>query len=232
MGEFTFVVEKTCPICGEKSREVKVKARLLSTGADPDFCTRYKGINPYFYKIWICEHCGFATDEKHFVGEIPIAERKKNMLREYLYKNQEPVEFKEERTMAEAVASYQKALFFAEMIDERQTTRAGYYLSLAWIYRIAEDRENEDVHLKKALELYEKAYMTEKFPIGALTDTAVVYLIGALYGRLGMMDKFGQYMSRLIHNEAMKAKDPRTVERARRLWTDMREDQKMGKIGW
>ena len=29
MGEFTFTVQKTCPICGESTRIVKTKSKLM-----------------------------------------------------------------------------------------------------------------------------------------------------------------------------------------------------------
>ena len=38
----TFVVEKTCPICGKKTRVVKTRARLIATESDRDFCVHYR----------------------------------------------------------------------------------------------------------------------------------------------------------------------------------------------
>ena len=71
MSEHTFVVEKNCPICGKTTRVVKTKSRLMVIKTDEDFCNHYSdGFNPYFYNIWVCEHCGFAADEKHFLGSF------------------------------------------------------------------------------------------------------------------------------------------------------------------
>ena len=52
MGEFTFTVEKKCPVCGESTRVVKTKAKITVERTDEDFCVHYKDFNPYLYKIW------------------------------------------------------------------------------------------------------------------------------------------------------------------------------------
>ena len=60
---FTFVVEKECPICGEKTRVTKTRSRVIVEKKDVDLCTHYKDFNPYLYTIWVCEHCGYAGPE-------------------------------------------------------------------------------------------------------------------------------------------------------------------------
>ena len=70
--EFTFVVEKSCPICGKSTRVVKVKSRLVATQVDNDYCCHYRDFDPYLYHIWVCEPCGFAADEKVFLTALPM----------------------------------------------------------------------------------------------------------------------------------------------------------------
>ena len=41
MAEYTYTVEKTCPICGEKTHVTKMKARLITLSTDEDFCVHY-----------------------------------------------------------------------------------------------------------------------------------------------------------------------------------------------
>ena len=134
MGEFTFVVEKTCPICGESTRVVKTKSKLLMERMDEDFCVHYQRFNPYFYKIWFCEKCGFAADEKTFLGTIPELHKRK--IQEFLAKRKLGLEFVEERKTPEAVASFKLAIFYAELTDQPLAKRAGLYLELAWILRL------------------------------------------------------------------------------------------------
>ena len=123
MGEFTFVIEKTCPICGETTRVVKTKSRLLAEKTDEDFCVHYKGFNPYFYRVWFCEHCGFAADEKHFLGQIPARSKKK--IREFLEQRNLGMEFTEVRGVPEAVASYKLAIYYEELIGDRTVQSLG-----------------------------------------------------------------------------------------------------------
>ena len=54
MAEYTYTVEKTCPICGEKTHVTKLKARLITLETDEDFCVHYQGVNPYRYRVWMC----------------------------------------------------------------------------------------------------------------------------------------------------------------------------------
>ena len=221
MGEFTFVVEKTCPICGESTRVVKTKSKLLMERMDEDFCVHYQRFNPYFYKIWFCEKCGFAADEKTFLGTIPELHKRK--IQEFLAKRKLGLEFVEERKIPEAVASFKLAIFYAELTDQPLAKRAGLYLELAWIYRDAEDEENEMEMLKRAAELYDKSLMTERYPINGMSDTMAMYLIGAIYFRMKDYEKSTQYISRIIGDQNIRNNEVQIYKRARDLWQDIRQ---------
>ena len=221
MGEFTFVVEKTCPICGESTRVVKTKSKLLMERMDEDFCVHYQRFNPYFYKIWFCEKCGFAADEKTFLGTIPELHKRK--IQEFLSKRKLGLEFVEERKTPEAVASFKLAIFYAELTDQPLAKRAGLYLELAWIYRDAEDEENEMEMLKRAAELYDKSLMTERYPINGMSDTMAMYLIGAIYFRMKDYEKSTQYISRIIGDQNIRNNEVQIYKRARDLWQDIRQ---------
>lgn len=216
----TFVVEKVCPICGETTRIVKVRSRLMAMTTDCDLCTHYKDFNPYFYTIWVCEHCAFAADEKKFTSPMPA--KHKEYIQNFLAQRRAKFEFHEVRTLPEAVASFQLAIFYEEMIKASLGHRAGLYLELAWIYRIAGDREREMPMLQKAAELYEQSVLSERYPIGSLTDTMAIYLTGAIYYRMLDYDKATSFLSRLISDQSLRASDPRLFERARYLWQDVR----------
>lgn len=221
MGEFTFVVEKTCPICGESTRVVKTKSKLLMDHMDEDFCVHYQRFNPYFYKIWFCEKCGFAADEKTFLGTIPELHKRK--IQEFLAKRKLGLEFVEERKTPEAVASFKLAIFYAELTDQPLAKRAGLYLELAWIYRDAEDEENENEMLKRAAELYDRSLMTERYPINGMSDSMAMYLIGAIYFRMKDYEKSTQYISRIIGDQNIRNNEAQIYKRARDLWQEIRQ---------
>lgn len=224
MGQYTFTVEKRCPICGETTRVVKVKSKLLAERTDEDFCVHYKDFNPYFYKIWFCEHCGFAADEKTFLGSIPLTHKRK--IQEFLNSRKLGLKFVEERQVPDAVASFKLAIFYAELTGQSLAKRAGLYLELGWIYRASEEKEREDEMLERAISLYDRSLMTERYPINGLSDNTVIYLIGAIYYRLHDFEKSTQYLSRIIGDQRIRDEDIVLYKRARDLWQRVREENK------
>ena len=218
---FTFVVEKPCPICGKKTHVTKTRSRIIVEKTDVDLCTHYKDFNPYLYTIWVCEHCGYAADEKTFMAAMPA--RSKEKITEFLQGRNVNFKFAETRGVPEAVASYKLAIYYAEMTEASLAHRAGLYMKLAWVYRLAGDEENEKPFLRKAAELYDQSVMTERYPIGQMSDTMAIFLVGAIYYELGETETATQYISRLISDQNLRATDPQMYDRARSLWTDVRE---------
>lgn len=226
MGEFTFVVEKKCPICGESTRIVKTKSKLMMEKMDEDFCMHYKNFNPYFYKIWFCEHCGYAADEKTFLGTMPALHKRK--IEEFLSKRTLGMQFVEERQVPDAVASFKLAIFYAELTDQPLAKRAGLYLELGWIYRDAEEPEKEKEMLQRAAELYDRSLMTERYPINGMSDTMAMYLVGAIYYRMNDYEKATQYISRIIGDQNIRNTDNKMYKRAQDLWQTIRENKGTG----
>ena len=227
MGEFTFTVEKTCPICGESTRVVKTKSKLSVERTDEDFCVHYKGFNPYLYKIWFCEKCGYAADEKTFLGSMPVVHKRK--IQEFLAKKKLGLEFVEVRQVPDAVAAFKLAIFYAEMTDQPLVKRAGMYLELAWIYRYSAEKEKEMEMLQKAAELYDRSLMTERFPQNGMSDDLAMYLVGAIYVRMEDYEKATQYISRLIGDQGLRDRDLRLYKQSRDLWQTIREDKEDAK---
>ena len=220
----TFVVEKVCPICEKTFRVVKTRSRIMVVGRDEDACTHYKDFNPYFYTVWVCEHCGFAADESTFTKKIP--DRHLTILRAVLLTKNIKIPFTEERTLEDASTAFRLAIKYQELIRGKASKRAKYAHQLAWIYREAGDKTQEAEFLAKAADFYEEALMRESFPIGELTDNAVVYLVAAIYNRLGDRKKATSFLSRLISDRSVREREPRIYDKARDLWGDMRSARK------
>lgn len=216
----TFVVEKICPICEKTFRVVKTRSRIMVVGRDEDACTHYKDFNPYLYTVWVCEHCGFAADEATFTTKIP--DRHLNILRAALLTRNIKIPFTEERTVDNAATAFRLALKFQEIIRGKASKSAKYAHQLAWIYREAGNLTEEAEFMNKAAEFYEAALTKEHFPIGELTDNAVVYLIAAIYYRLGERQKATSYLSRLISDPSVRERERRIFDKARDLWGDIR----------
>ncbi len=226
---FTYSVERECPICGEKFQVTKTRSRLIKIKQDSDFCVHYKEFNPYYYDIWVCSHCGYASDEKHF---DTLREKEKEKIIQFLKDRKVKIEYKEVRTRGDAINAFKLALYYADLIESPESRKAGLYLKLAWLYREAgeedsdastEAKEKEQEVLIRALEGYDRALTTERFPIGSMTDTAATYLIGELYRRTGNTEKAVQYLSRVIGEKRSKM-EPAIYNLARDLWQDMRKE--------
>ena len=220
----TFVVEKICPVCEQKMRVVKTRSRIMVTSRDDDACTHYKDFNPYYYTVWICENCGFAADEKTFTTKMP--DRHLTILRAVLLTKNIKVPFAAERSIENASTAFRLALKYQDLIHGKASKKAKYAHQLAWVYREAGDVAQEHEFLAKAAKYYEEALTTEHFPVDALTDNAVIYLIAAIYRRLGEPDKATPYLSKLIGDQGVRQRDPRVFDKARDLWSDIRAERK------
>ena len=223
----TYSVEKKCPICGQMTKVTKVRSRLISLGTDCDMCTHYQDINPYHYTIWVCDNCGYAGDENHFLKGVPARGKKKIV--EFLNGRKIGFKYVQDRTMPDAVASYKLAIYYAELTDDSLAHIAGLYLKLAWCYRIAGDTYHEEPMLRKAAETYERSLISEEYPVGPLTDSACEYLVGAIYSRLNDPETASKYISRLVSNRDLQATDRKLFEKARDLWEDLKEARELAK---
>ena len=224
----TFVVEKICPVCEKSTRVVKTRSRINVLGRDEDGFVRYEDFNPYYYTIWICEHCGFAADEKTFTSNVP--NRYLKILRNVLLTRNIKIPFTAERTLGDATTSFRLALKYLEIIHGKSSKRAKYAHQMAWLFREAGDTIQEAEFMNKAAEFYEDALATERFPIDALTDNTVIYLLAAIYCRLGDKKKATLYLSKIMSDQEIRSTEPRIFDRARDLWGEIRaEKRKSGK---
>lgn len=220
----TFVVEKLCPVCEKMTRVVKTRSRITVLSRDSDACTHYEDFNPYYYTVWVCEHCGFAADETTFTTKIP--DRHLTILRKILLTKNIKIPFAEVRTPGNAETAFRLALKFLEIIRGKASKKAKYAHQLAWIFREAGDTVQENEFMNKAAQFYEEALATEHFPVGAMTDNAVIYLVAAIYFRLGERQKATPYLSKLIGDQSVREREPRIYDKARDLWGDIRAARK------
>lgn len=219
--EFTFVVEKTCPVCGKSVKVVKVKSRLAAIQVDNDYCCHYREFNPYLYHIWVCDGCGFAADEKIFLTALSPARRE--LVGNALLEKHVHFDFHEERDVPDGIAAIKLAMFCAEVLKAPLARQAGLAMRLAWIYRIDEQKEKEREASEQALNLYIRSLETERYPIDNLSDTMVMYLIGALYAELGDRKKAVLYLSDIVSDKNNAITDAKLAKDARRLWQAVRE---------
>lgn len=224
--KYTFVLERPCPVCGMNTHVVKCKSRLIAETTDLDLCIHYKDFNPYLYRVWACEHCGFAADEQKFTRRIP--EKTRDKIMGFLQTANLAMPFVEERTSEQAIQYLEMAILFNELADPSPNRRANLYLIMAWIYRYDGNKEKELAALDKAAELFDQSLDSENYPVDKMSDTMATYLTGAIHVMRGDYDKATKHLSRIISNQALRTSSPKLFEMARDMWQDIKNAKEKG----
>lgn len=219
MVEPIYSIDKTCPICEKTFKVTRMRGRQILLKQDSDFCSWFKDVNPYYYSIWVCPHCNYASTEDHFEKIYPPTNEKlKKALQEY----QEPhIDLCGERDAAQALASYEQAIFCCEAIGAPASRLAELYLKMSWICRQNERADDEKTFLEKASAKYDEALSRERLPIGNLSGLAVTYLIGDMSRRLGNLEKASLYFSKII-SDPMAKMEPKILNITRDAWQEIR----------
>jgi uncharacterized protein (DUF2225 family) len=219
MNEALYSKKVACPICGKQFSSLKAKVNACRTAKkDEDFCTHYAGINPMYYEIFVCPFCGYAASENSF-GELNDTEIK--LLKEAFAGRTVGRSFCTERDLNDAIATYKLAIHTAELRNARASVLAGLCLKLAWMYRYAEDKQ-EEVFLSYALKNYLEAFDKEELPIGNLNGISMMYLLGELSRRLGMLSEAITWFGKAVASPE-RAENPRIERMAREQWSSTKE---------
>ena len=228
MADPLYQVEKTCPICEKKFKLTKTRGQAVSVSTDTDFCTRFADLNPYYYTIWVCPHCGFAAHEERFFTLLEGARLK---MKEFLEGRKVNLDLSGSRTWDQAVTSYKLAIFYAGMVSLPASHIASLELRLAWLYREKEMVAEEQDMLQKAIDAYKAAFLKEKMPIGGnLSEVTLTYLIGELLRRVGNLDEALSYLGRVVSNPQAK-NEKRILDLAREAWHAARDAKKTPDAG-
>lgn len=222
MAEPFFQVEKTCPICERDFKLTKMRGEGIAVSTDTDFCTHFKGLNPYYYVIWVCPHCGFAAHEERFFS---LQEGARQKLQDFLTGRQVNLDLSGPRTWEQAVTAHKLAIYYAGMVGLPASHIASLELRLAWLFREKGMADAETEMIYRAAKDYEAAFMREETPIGNLTELMLLYIVGELLRRSGHYDEALRYLSRVVGNPAAK-KEKRVLELAREAWGMIRDEKK------
>ena len=172
-----------CPVCEShfKTKTVKSKSpRVISK--DSDFFVRYSVVNPYFYDVWICNSCGYAAMKSDFEK---LKSHKKDLVLSNVTPKWKPRDYPDILDEKLAIERYKLALLNAVLLNLPDSTKAMISLKIAWMNRLLDNKDQETLFLKQALEGFNDAYMKEIFPIYGLQRDSLMYLLGELNRRLG-----------------------------------------------
>ena len=214
--------EKYCPICEKQFPATITRSRLTLTGQDGDFCTHYKEINPNYYAVWVCPHCGYAALDTYFQEQTGRALDK---IRAFLQGRTVNINYCGLRTREQAIAAYKLAIYYAELASALNSRLGALYLRLAWLYREGGQAADEQASLDKARIHYEQALLRERMPIGNMSQLTLEYLIGELLRRSGKNDQALSYLGKVAADPLAK-NEYRILKMAKDAWQQARETRK------
>jgi len=232
---YLYDVTVTCPVCGNvfQARTVKSSAYRRQK-SDSDLHVRYSLINPYFYEVYLCNVCGYAAMKQDF---DKIRDYQKEIIQKKIAPKWQGRRYPEAYDNDIAIERYKLSLLNNVVMEAKTSKKALNCLRIAWMYRLKEDDENEQLFLKQALEGFNEAYLSEDFPICGMDKFTMMYLIGELNRRTENLDEANLWFSKVITTTAVPqkikelAKDQRdlikeTIEQPIEAADDTDEDNK------
>ncbi|WP_195892682.1 DUF2225 domain-containing protein [Desnuesiella massiliensis] len=196
--------EITCPVCQSRFKARSVKnsaARVMKK--DSDFFIRYSQINPYFYDVWLCNICGYASMKIDF-------ERVKGYQIDLIQKNisikWKGKVYPQIYDCGIAIERYKLALLNYVVMESKASSKAMVCLKIAWLYRLLEDYSSETTFLRQALEGFSEAYYSEDFPIYGMNRFTTMYLIGELNRRVENYEQALLWFSKVITTPSVPQK--------------------------
>ena len=193
---YMFPKEFHCPVCDKSFFDfVLKKSKLRTISVDTDYRTVYKDINPNYYEVLFCTHCGYASLSSYF---DKITESQQKTIAEKVSPNYKPHEFPSPLTLESAIERYKQALVCATAINAKASHKAFINLRMAWLLR---DTKHKDIELKFTRDAYEglkEAFSTERFPLGAMDEHTAKYVIADLARRLGEMGEAMRWVGDVV----------------------------------
>ena len=217
--ELLFPKSYTCPVCGNKFTEKKVRSgKMKLLGTDLMLRARYEQLEPLKYGTAVCHKCGYAALDRFFEG---LTAPQKKLISENVtpnYKDQPAPEGIQ--SYEYALEMHKLALLNAVVKKGRSSERAFICLKMAWlcqsrIENLPEDAPDRDAIIKEcqadikelyknACEGFATAISTEPFPMCGMDDMTVTYLVAALYMETGEYDKALKMLSEIISSHSAK----------------------------
>ncbi|TYR78700.1 DUF2225 domain-containing protein [Priestia megaterium] len=214
----------TCTICQHTFYTKQIRSRFLRIKKyDTDFFIHYENeqLNPLFYHVHICPKCGYASTEQFSTVFPPktIELIRQKVCAHWVYQP-----YEKERSINQAVNTYKLALYCATLKREKPTLMGNLTLRLGWLYRILQNKQQEEHFLLHSLKFYTNAYVQESFSRTA-TELRLLYLIGELNYRLGFSQEAVKYFSEIIYKHKQHP-DKKTFELTKDRWSEIRQEQK------
>ena len=204
-----------CPICSKEFTTKKVRtSRLRILKRDEDFLSYYNTENPIKYSIYVCPNCGYAASENKFDD---IKNDQVGIIIDNISSRWNKRDFGGVRDLYEAIESYKLALLAGTLLKARKLEQGNICLSLGWLYRLKEDKDEEARFLRLARDQFIEAYNTESLTGTGMDDSKLSYLIGELSRRINDKEEALSWFNTCL-NLASTRMNPALNEMAREQW--------------
>lgn len=221
--DMLYYVKTVCPLCGKKFESPKVRSKYLRMlHMDNDYCKYYESINPLYYEVMLCSHCGFAYIEEIQNKHLSDEQRKaiKSRLQKVLL-DRSPTDYSSVRNLDQAVETFLLALVALQGMLAHSSMKGMLYLKIAWLYRYKNNEIKESYYIEKALLSLISAYKNEVFQ-EAQKEINITYLIAVLYFRTGKYHEAARWLERVLQRQN-KPVHPAVIKQARELWIEVRQ---------
>ena len=177
--DFIYTKSFNCPVCGLNfPSHVLKESKLHVQNIDFDLRPIYKFIEPLFYDILMCEHCGYSAVKNFFHGHLSSHHIEKIITE--ISPSFKPFPYPKEPDIDLAIKRYKMALLNAVVKKGRDGEKGYLCMKLTWLYRLKlTDIENEKKFAKLAVEGFSKALAKEIPPIMGLQESTLLYLLAA-----------------------------------------------------
>lgn len=209
-----------CPICKIEFTTKKVRtSRLRLIKRDEDFLNHYKVENPIKYNVFVCPSCGYSSLENNFdmIGKEEAELVVKNISLKWNKRD-----FGGVRTLDEAIESYKLALLVGTFTRASKLEMGNLCLNIGWLYRMKEEKEEENRFLSMARERFIEAFNTESLAGTSMNDSKLSYLIGELSRRLNEKNEALSWFNTCLGLAETKM-NPALDNMAREQWRLTRE---------
>ncbi len=193
---------------------------------ESDFGNIYDGECAYFYAVTVCPHCTFAALNKDFDSIRAGAEPK---ILEACKKIKQAGKKKPDlfalgtSTPEVAAKRHELAIAFMKLRAYKELgILAGLTLHLVWINRLMKNTEKEKAALSEAAKAYEEFLSTGYDMPEYLGEPGVLYLIGELHRRQGLLKEARRYFERALASKEIKS-FPRVAEMTRDMMLSAKE---------
>ena len=191
----------SCPICERSFTSKKVRSRKLKIQEKHDDLNLvYQDLEPLYYQIFVCPHCGYSGTEGAFEDITLLQKRSFDEHIRYKWKSRE---YGGTRTPEEAEACFKLAILVAQVTKKSKSYLGGLCLRLGWLYRGMKNPK-EDEFLRHALAHFQDAYQTERLDQAFIDEITMAYLIGELNRRFGNYRESIIWFSKVLDNPMIK----------------------------